>query len=127
MFSSCSSKKNASPIYEIPISNKFNTFEPILINETMRINRTPPPLPPRRRRFIRLESGELIPSRMHEKVNENNKYDYANVLEDNKLNYKKMFIPENNKEKEEIEPLFTVNISIKNERNGVISTRKVFL
>lgn len=34
---------------------------------------------------------------------------------------------QNDKDKAEIEPLFTVDINIKNERNGVVSNRKIFM
>lgn len=106
----CSSRKNDSPIYEIPIFNHFNNFNK---------NRTPPPVPPRRRRLIKIESGELVPSTMHQ-INQTQQT--SQIKNNTVILYDKA-----NNTNNEIEPLFTVEINIKNERNGVSSNRKIYL
>jgi hypothetical protein len=127
--------------------NESYNVDPFLLNE----NKKPPALPPRRKYLKRNESEETLqpsqslvknrkisfrPSKISKSSESSESSDSPNLQESQKISEiqketKRIndfinFI-ENNEEKIDVEPLFTVNISIKNERSGVTSKRKLFI
>lgn len=144
MFTMCWCKKMHSPVhtYESPIYANINY-----------INRkpSPPPIPPRRCRFIKNDDGVLLPVYRQSTPNlhtlpiadlwfDDSMKKAASMpcLSDESLKKLSKRLSKNAQNLTHvgrshdtgcpgIEPLFTVEINIKNERTGLLSTRKIYI
>jgi hypothetical protein len=151
MFTMCWCKKMHSPVhtYESPIYTN--------INYTNR-KPSPPPIPPRRCRFIKNDDGVLLPVALHWAASpiqtvyrqstpnlhtlpiadlwfDDSMKKAASMpcLSDESLKKLSKRLSKNTQNltriarSHDIEPLFTVEINIKNERTGLLSTRKIYM